>query len=644
MTTRPSFWFVDERHDNRIEAVRDVEPQFVTLALPQALADKREFAQEEWEDFVYACLSLWFTELGRRFPAIRVSSLPMETLESLQDGSTSRPSVLYRHPFSKRDVLMPISNWSVADLTQQRTLGKKLMGLLFPSAPVPEPLPHQASLIRYMRERPGWNTMLLMWTMGSGKTRAAGYVAELLADAEATHIDHVVILAHKTNLGNWEATMKDMRHARGALRFTIVGHAEYAQQAENIDHSRALVVVDESQHFRSLTPAMQYSVERLRTARHLLCLSGTPLVNGAEDMAGFLALVCGWQVDRAKAWAAKVAQQGAVDVAPPEVADACRGRVSFYDPAVHTPDLFLKHYPVVDEVDVQVPLTWHQAVMHQLEECSTITILGGKLLPLPTNNSYHTHTKQILVTGSSVSDLRGASDEVLQSIEDESPKIVALLRNLEVHFPEPQVVHSHFVEFGALQVFAILRWRHPEWRVEMITGATSAEERTRLVQDFGSRTSTPPIHVLIITDASATGTDVRGARAMHKLGRASNISTERQINGRCARYGSHEPGGKLTIYNYIATMRGKTGDETEAMDVAVEEITRIAYHSRKGIHKALVRAEETDREQLGRELMRALGLYDEGTQTYEEHLHVDNMRKQQQLDVLLKVIREQSVT
>lgn len=644
----PSFWFVLERHENRIEAVRDSSPRFRVI-VPAAcrggqsddVEDPGDF--EDADELLCACVVAWFRELARRYPSVQVSVTCPDVPE--EDGRR-QPSLEYASEDGfAYQVPLPWTAAEVGKGLSQTSIGKRLADLVFSERKV-TPLDHQAAVLQ--RDFAGGRA-LLMWTMGSGKTRAAGLLgAKAIAAGE---VRRVIVLAHKTNLGNWEATLSRMPQPEGTrTSFTIVGHAEFSHQAAKSDAwvEDAFVVVDESQVYRSLTPAMLFPVQQLQRARRLLCLSGTPLVNGAEDMAGFLCVVAGWDAGRSQAWvdrfvAGEEEEPGGRESLLAEVAQACAGRVSYYDPRVHTPELFAAKYPTIEHVDVRVPLTWHQALLHQFEELPSV-VLYGTAVPLSTGNSYHTHTKQLMVSGLCLDDV---TDDVAE-IEAESPKLRVLLANLEAHHPEPQVVHSHYVEYGAHQVLSMLRHRHPDWTVRMITGATRAEDRTAWVEEF-SRRAPAVIHVLIITDASATGTDVRGARAMHKLGRANNISTEQQIDGRCARYGSHKQGERLTIYNYIAVFdaaRSEADVPDDIRDTAVEEMLSLALQAKRGVRKQLderLRA-PGGRLRVSSDILEALGLFRDELRTYEELLHEANLRKQQELDQILGVIREASLT
>lgn len=651
----PSFWFVVERRDNRVEAIRDSCPHFRVLTPPSFRGEDFECA--DLVELECACVVSWFRELARRYPCVQVTVSGRQdpsqdpARDPSRDPSQDHVRVLLEYVEEDVSHAVPLP-WTESEMSRglsQSSMGKRLCDLLFSEREV-IPLDHQA---RVLHQDFAGGRSLLMWTMGSGKTRAAGLLsAQAIASGD---VRRVIVVAHKTNLGNWELTLSRMPQPAGTrAAFTIVGHAEFSHQAAKSDAwvREAYLIVDESQVYRSLTPAMRFPVQQIQSAQRLLCLSGTPLVNGYEDMAGFLSVIAGWDPDRSLGWCdgfAKSASPSADRTSLlAQVSEACAGHVSYYDPRVHTPELFAAKYPVIEHVDVRVPLTWHQALLHQFEELPSV-LLFGATVPLSTGNSYHTHTKQLMVSGVCLDDVSdGAADDVL-NVEAESPKLGALLSKLEIHHPDPQVVHSHYVEYGANQVWSMLKHRHPDWTVRMITGSTRADDRTAWVEEFSRRA--PVIHVLIITDASATGTDVRGARAMHKLGRANNISTEQQIDGRCARYGSHKQGDPLTIYNYIAVFDGERGRELalvpdEIRDTAIDEMLSLTLRAKRGVRKqmdlALERAGGRDR--VSTDILTAMGLFRSDLQTYEELLHETNVRKQCELDEILGVIRAASST
>lgn len=611
------------------------------------------------------------------------------------------------------------SPWSVKDLRSQtgvraKTIESRIRKLCL-SGQQPKLLNHQEDVLLHFELNPHLygrqprdvpkreRGFLLLWSMGSGKTRAASEVVGLGAPTR------VIVVAHKTNLGQWEATLKGLYQRAGTwTHFVIVGHTEFARRSANENFVRnAVVILDEMQVYRSLTPAMQYPVSEIRNANQVLCLTGTPLVNGPDDMAGFLRLMGGMRLDEIDQWFKRYDRSGPEHTsAITSVTRAVMRRVSFHDPRVHDPEGFTKHYPTIGEHYVGVALTWMQTMLHQVEETAEVVVYGKKV-PLVTHNSYHTHTRHVMNTGGhypvarlrqlatrgptagssaapvpshssrgSVSDGRaedgssvyedltsGAGEELEQSetgspgkdvetmsdvdllrtIERDSPKVRKIVKGLEQYYPAPQVVHSHFVEHGAYLVAAVLRWKHPKWKVEMITGATEGEERTHLVNAYNSG----KIHVLIITDASATGTDVHGTRAMWKMGLADNLSTERQTTGRVARFGSHKQGDDLTISTTIATFGAKLTRGYVPHHIR-EDVRSIVEHMadmhRRGVAKTIRERGGVDVD----DVLVQLGLLPDedgrvATETFEEKLLREVHEKQAALDELMHAIRAAAI-
>ena len=547
------------------------------------------------------------------------------------------------------------------------TLRHRLKRMLRTGRPAPlSLLSHQEMLLRLAEEgRIGAKKgLLLNWAMGSGKTFGAAF---LVACAGAD-VRRCVVVASNTNLSYWESTLAETPQMEGTrTTYEIMGYSELARRAAlNPDYCRrAWVLVDECQMYRNLTPAMRPVVQALRRADQVVCLSGTPLVNGPEDIAGAAALICGEAVD-------------VESVRDRDLREMFKGRVHFYDPGVHTPIMFSKRYPTVTNVTVRVSMTWDQALEHQLQEMEAV-LVGGKRLKLPTGNSYHTRTHQAMNyigefeprkvaryafgredvcdeekaakrrrtevegggRGKGEEEARRALREVARDVWENMPKARYVLRNLELHYPSPQVVHGHFVESSVLPLAALVRHKHPDWRIEVITGCTGGMERARTVSEYNEGR----IHVLFITDASATGTDIKGTRAMHKLGQPNNLATERQTSARCVRYGSHAEGEPITLYSYIATFgdmkrahEGGAPPPPEVVEDAAEALRSISLHHNRAYHRAGVFD--------GMEILRGLRLCGSavmGERSLEEQIVDSNVQKQRTIDRMMDMIRAESL-
>jgi superfamily II DNA or RNA helicase len=482
----------------------------------------------------------------------------------------------------------------------------------FLSEPRVQPLPHQRLLLDYLTSNkdilwpssdPDKRGLLLMWKMGSGKTRAAGQIVELLA-RKVEDFEGVVVIAHKSNLGNWANTLKRMPQPLGtSTKFQIVTRQSFVKLYARPEELKGmLVVVDESQVYQNVTKDMLYEIQLIRGASQILCLSGTPIMNDVNDVSGFLMLTLGWTMDQVDEWivAYSTADLGSREMKRQleRLEAACRGRISYFDPQIHTPEMFAEKFPEIVWRNVKVTTTWMQAIQHQIFETKMFVLPHPGKSPITftlLGNSYKTKTKTALLSTYELEKVKdqinslfkkitrsngdvkfaSADEDLVQEILEASPKFKAVLNNVEeerVKNPgKPQVVHSHFVQEGSRVFVACLGVSYPDFIVRAIEGSDHEDKRTELVTAFSKRKPPPgadrPIDVLVISDASSVGTDLLGAAALHLMSRPDNRATENQTLGRVVRYGSHAKGDKVTIYRYVMTFAGLNDDDMTDDDV-----------------------------------------------------------------------------
>lgn len=692
----PALWVPISEAKNQIEFVNDSFPEVLLLCDPR--------------DTMIAPVVR--DALHDLFHAMDDAKLVVEIMEDKGEGGDTNgkegsgkarcPQLYYR--WDERWVRLK-APWAPKDMTgggvKSKTIVSRLK-MMFRSDKQPPLLPHQLAILDRFEERRcmyGINVgdlseqekgFLLMWSMGSGKTRGASELVCMGAPKR------VVVVAHITNLVQWKNTLKKMYQRAGTFtHFLIVGQTQLSKLTyENPSFLRgAVVIVDEVQYYRNLTMVMRRDADAIRRANQVICLSGTPLVNSDDDMAGFLRVVLGYKEQSIDRWFDRFHNESKQErnLALRELRVACEGRISVYDPKVNDPEVFAKMYPVITEKYVPVALTWDQIMLHQFEETEHIQI-DGKRLPLATHNSYHTHTRNVMITsgtyptarlrrlagatkkpkgksttgkgageakedqevmrGDDVMEMMNHEQEVsyddmtdtqlLCAIWNESPKVQAIVKGLSKYFPEPQVVHSHFVVHGAYLVAAVLRWKYPSWRVEMITGETRGDIRHKKVTEF----SEGKIHVLIITDASATGTDVHGARAMWKMGIANNVGTERQTIGRVARFGSHKEGQPLDIYTMIASFGNKI--EKGPVPHHVRSLMSDMVRDMAALHRATIFRSIQQHGVNVDDVLIQMGLMpdkdgDYEVTTFEQDLLTDIKKKQKKIDILIETIQSASI-
>jgi len=509
---------------------------------------------------------------------------------------------------------------------------------------------HRAFEKRSMRVR---NTpaFTVFWEMGSGKTLGA---TSLMVNHRSARN---VIVCNNTNIGYWvehlrmtpfitreevaaamaakrtkasapedEASDNDVMSQFAAserdvvLWFEVVG---YTALRSDFDDPKALrnyscVVLDEAHYFRNNTQGMQSAVSAIHGAKNVIMLSGTPLVNSAEDIVGMLALA---DMDRTRDWEGEFARTGRLPT-PQDVTAMLSGHVSWFDPRVHRPNMFAKFYPTLEDHLERVPMTYPQTIEYLMAVRSNFTF-GPYTVQQGRSNRYNCLTRAVC----NAPDGNPAS----------SPKLWRVLERMrEIHSsPEsgPQLAHSSQVERGIRPLFELCAREHltDVRRMGIITGATDNTERecTRKLYNKGK------LDGLFISDASQFGMDLVATRAVHLVEPHQNKQSENQTTARALRMGSHNNCAYKVVlrYKYISVFppQPPTPDEVDAC--------------RKYMIDQQVLGSDTANLLAGLDIKSLIvkKIKEEGGKTINETQEEDNARKQIGIDPYLEAYRRATV-
>jgi len=398
----------------------------------------------------------------------------------------------------------------------------------------------------------------VMWQMGSGKTLGA---TSLLV---AQRVPRSVVVANNTNIGYWVEHLRLTPFAPlpgGAerdvvLRVTVMGYAAFRQECDAPGALRRCdcLVLDEAHYFRNHTQGMQMAMAAVRGAKNVLLLTGTPLVNAADDAVGMLALT---DTGRTARWEAEHEATGTLPT-PAQVQAFLQGHVSWFDPRLHQPLMFARHYPtLVDEV-VRVPMSWPQTLEYLLG-VKAVCRLGPAQIHRSKSNRYNCLTRAIC---------NAPTDPAA-----ESPKLREVCQRVRGLLGQgPQVVHSSLVESGIKRLhrmcLAADDARLTDATMGMITGSTPNEAR----ETIRTRYNRGRLAVLFISDASQFGLDLVATRAIHLVEPHRNLSTESQTTARATRMGSHTKCDYSTVlrFKYVSTFPsgGPSAGEVAAVKAA----------------------------------------------------------------------------
>lgn len=455
---------------------------------------------------------------------------------------------------------------------------------------------HRAFEKRSMQER---NTpaFTVVWEMGSGKTLGA---TSLMINHRSRYN---MVVATNTNLGYWvshiretpfitreavAAAMKQQQHPRrkppaaGAeaeaaaeaseidagvevqsvvsrfaakerdvvLWFDVIGYTAFRNDYDNPKALKSYdcVVLDEAHYFRNNTQGMQSAIHAIHSARNVVLLTGTPLVNDVEDLVGMLQLT---DMDRTRDWEREYLKSGRLPT-PAEVTAFLGGHVSWFDPQVHRPNMFKKFYPSMVDRVVKVPMTWSQTLEYLMGERSVFEF-GPYSIQQGKSNRYNCLTRAVC----------NAPGNDPQS----SPKLQLVAATIAKHVPEgPQVVHSSLIDTGVKPLKRMCDADKVRYgSMEIITGTTD-----NAVRDAArARYNRGKTNVLFISDAMQFGLDLQATRVIHLTEPHQNRSTENQTTARAIRMGSHTKCAYKEVirYKYLSTFptAKMTPAETEAL-------------------------------------------------------------------------------
>lgn len=438
----------------------------------------------------------------------------------------------------------------------------------------PKPRPHQQDFLNHYVSREFASPTLLMWGMGSGKTLGVVYAA--LNDSRPE--THVVVVCSNSLIGQWAGLLErsalglGFKGAKGTeaaadrhVVVEIIGTTEFIRLCNETDVDAflrdevSLLVVDESQNFRSATGNMMAALECMHCPPRTLLLSGTPLCNDEEDLVGLIysmAPVTGERPNLEREYP----RDQVAEMSPEEVGRFLAGRVSVFDPREHAATA--NDYPVVETHCPKVTMSWAQTLLYLKHRSNTFElplIVHGREEPIVLGIEHNAGNRYNI-------QLKKFSNAPFPDNPELCPKIVAMAYCMDrvgqqdgSHKGWPQVVHSSFIKTGIEGIAThtrTLRRMKPvrkltkqeteqglepelgpaELCVECIIGKVSAAARTNLVKDYNKG----KVDVLLISDAGSEGLDLLKSCAIHIMAPCENLAAENQAITRVIRFQSHK--------------------------------------------------------------------------------------------------------
>jgi SNF2 family DNA or RNA helicase len=439
-------------------------------------------------------------------------------------------------------------------------------------------LPHQQRVVDKMREQEG---LIVVHGLGSGKTLTSIGVQ----DALKTPTTVVVPAALQENYRKELA-----KHTKG-LKPEIRSLQDVARK-QNLDDTD-LLVIDEAHRARD-AGSSTYKALQANAAKKRLLLTASPFYNHPSDIAPLINLAAGQDILPGAKPAFEKRYIGLRKIKP-SFLDRLKGVTPGEVPYLRGSrkdelrNLFGKYidyhagasenFPKVSTEDIQVPMTRQQlklydAVLDEAPEWMKQKIRSG----LPPSKQ---EAKQLNAFAGAVRQISNSTRAHSTTLRDE-PKIEAAAGNLRKFLAENElnkaVVYSNYLDTG------ISPYKEKLTRDNIpfgeFTGDISPKDRDRLVREYNEN----KLKVLLLSSAGGEGLDLKGTRLMQILEPHWNVEKIKQVQGRGARYKSHEALPpelrSMRIQRYLATRPRDTGWFAKPPEGAIDE-----YMLRLGANK-----------------------------------------------------------
>ena len=389
---------------------------------------------------------------------------------------------------------------------------RKLKDLYLPRHPNRSFLQHQKVLQQIFKEKLP-DAYLLYWEMGSGKT--IGILSALLL------LDNIppkiTIVCSVSMIDYWVNNLMDFDTRDQTFDVEIMGYNFFENKfLEDLDDepikremAKRIFIIDEAHHYRNITTNMERAINKYSFAKKLYLLTGTPLVNSADEL---------------KMWASFLK----IETQPPSgnsVIQWCKsnlkGKVMYFNPVMNKSMKENESYPDVEQKTEQVPMTWMQTLMYFLSE-GTAKFAGVHVISSKKNMGLSLHK------------------QVANGFKDSSGKFISPKNNFLVKanqdnekYPLPHVIFSGNLETGVEDIYEKLKKYDPT--ISIITGNTEADRRQEIVEEYNKG----KINNLLLSRVGNEGINLLGTGTMFITTRHENEESANQTKARVVRYESH---------------------------------------------------------------------------------------------------------
>lgn len=408
---------------------------------------------------------------------------------------------------------------------------------------------HQKFIADELRNKRG---LLLYWGLGSGKTLGA-----IGATKEYPEVNVITPASLQDNF------LKEIKKAAPAGQYKIKSYEKFLR--DNEDLTNDVVIIDEAHKLKNIDAKRTRALlDKTKSAKKLLLLSGTPIQNKAEEIAPLINMISGLPtLPTGKEFNKtflfnKTHNPGFFEslfIGAPSYTtlepknlnlfkNKVKGLVSYYQP-----EQSIEDFPTVNENIINLPMSHRQIDLYNLVEKKLPSGLKFKIQnSLPPEKQEQANLNAFL---SGARQISNTSKSFSKYHIDESPKLDLIARKVK-SIEGPQVIYSNYLSSGIKPLSERLDMENIPYGI--FTGEQTKKQKHELVDSY----NTGNIKALLISSSGGEGLDLKNTSAVHIMEPHWNDPKIQQVIGRAARYKSHsalpEDKRKVDVYRYVSTL------------------------------------------------------------------------------------------
>lgn len=382
-------------------------------------------------------------------------------------------------------------------------------------------------------------------TTGSGKTLSAVVSAKCFLDSQEDGFVFVVTPASLRD--NY---IKEFVRAYGEFdsRIQLFTPESFAKSPQNLTGS--MLIVDEAHYFRTKIVLSSGALEEAKkgkkasalinkavSAKKVILLTATPVVNTEYDLENLLALIDGRQPVNERIFMRSL-------TIPEEKRKMLEGRFDFYSPSQEE----LERYPKleVEPIFFEMPEGIYQEYRRQEDFLKSS---GPKLDNFIVDSELEGDLTKFYTGLRFAANLKENESET----DFEQDKASWIASQMKKTTGEKWLIYSEYVGYGIDIVASTLAAK--KIRFDKITGKIPPDARQEIVNN-ANRPLQPdePSYAFLVTRAGGTGLDLKGFSRAVIFESAWNFATIDQVFGRTVRYNSLEGTPFDTVKGYLMMM------------------------------------------------------------------------------------------